>query len=245
MCTVTYLPKNNGDFIFTSNRDEQPDRKTLAPAFYNVDGTYYLYPKDEKGGGTWIALSENERLVCLLNGAYENHESNGPYAYSRGLVVKEVLEAENVKWAIEDLELEGVEPFTLIAMDWSFMSICIELIWDGVKKDIRILSNRSKIWSSSTLYDKPLKAERASWFADFENSFPEATEKNVLDFHLNDSLGTKETSIKMKRSYVETISVTSIIKNGDSIQMYYLDTLTGVDKTVDLFSYRSQMSVNG
>lgn len=236
MCTVTFLPKNNGDFIFTSNRDEQPNRKTLMPEIYTVDGVAYLYPKDEKAGGTWIALSENERLVCLLNGAYENHKANGPYAYSRGLVVKEVLEAENVKWAIEDLELEGVEPFTLIAMDWSFMPICIELIWDGVKKDIRILSNKSKIWSSSTLYDKTIKAERESWFSDFQEKYPEATQENILDFHLNDSLGTSETSIKMKRSLVETISVTSIIKQGDCLEMYYLDTLTGAHKTVDLLA---------
>tara|TARA_B100000809_G_scaffold38098_1_gene33333 strand:- start:23148 stop:23879 length:732 start_codon:yes stop_codon:yes gene_type:complete len=243
MCTVTFLPKSNGDFIFTSNRDEQPDRKTLAPDFYKVKDIQYLYPKDEKAGGTWVALSENERLVCLLNGAYENHEDTSPYAYSRGLVVKEVLEAENAKWAIEDLELEGVEPFTLIALDWSFMPICIELIWDGVKKDIRILSNKSKIWSSSTLYDKPIKAERESWFANFEALYPEATEQNVLDFHLNDSFGTKEIAIKMKRSYVETTSVTSIVKKGDTIKMYYLDVLTGEHASTDLFSYQSKTSV--
>ena len=243
MCTVTYLPKNNGDFIFTANRDELPERKALFPQFYEVDGIHYLYPKDEKSGGTWISLSEKERLVCLLNGAYENHEDKSPYASSRGVVVTGILEAENVKWAIEDIELEGIEPFTLIALDWSFMPICIELIWDGVKKDIRILSNTSKIWSSSTLYDKQNKVEREAWFADFERSHPEVTAQNVLDFHLNDSLGTKETAIKMKRSWVETTSVTSIVKLGDRIQMYYLDMLTGDEKTVDLFSYQSQISI--
>jgi hypothetical protein len=245
MCTVTYLPKDNGDFIFTSNRDEHPERKTIAPEFYEKDGVHFLYPKDEKAGGTWIALSEDERMVCLLNGAYEGHEVNGPYAYSRGLVVQQVLEAENAKWAVEDLELEGVEPFTLITMDWSFMPICIELIWDGIKKDIRILSHGSKIWSSSTLYDKPIQAERASWFHDFEHKFPEATQQDVLSFHQNEDLGTKDISVKMKRTYVETISITSIKKEGDAISMYYLDVVSGKEKTVDLFSHRSQVSVNG
>ncbi|WP_139958905.1 NRDE family protein [Flavicella sediminum] len=236
MCTVTYLPKENGDFIFTSNRDEQASRETLFPEFYKENGVNYLYPKDKKAGGTWIALSEEERLVCLLNGAYENHEAKVSYAYSRGLVVKEVLQAENVKWAIEDLELDGVEPFTLIAIDWSFLTICIELIWDGVKKDIRILSNQSKIWSSSTLYSKPIKAERESWFVDFMTSHPDATQKEILEFHLDDSLGTKETSIKMKRPNVETLSVTSIVKSDAGVTMYYQDVLTGIDKNVDLFS---------
>ncbi|MFC2127673.1 NRDE family protein [Bacteroidota bacterium] len=236
MCTVTYLPKENGDFIFTSNRDEQITRETLFPDFYVENGIRYLYPKDKQAGGTWIALSEQERLVCLLNGAYENHEPKESYAYSRGLVVKEVLEAENVKWAIEDLELEGVEPFTLIAIDWSFLTICIELIWDGVKKDIRILSNQSKIWSSSTLYTKPMKAERETWFEDFKNTHPNVSQQNVLEFHLNESLGTKETSIKMKRPNIETLSVTSIVKNNVGVSMYYKDVLTGADKEVDLFS---------
>lgn len=244
MCTVTYMPKNNGDFIFTSNRDEEPSRNTLLPEFYVVDDVAYLYPKDERAGGTWIALSEHERLVCLLNGAYEAHEIKGPYAYSRGLVVKQILEAENAKWAIEDIDLEGVEPFTLIVIDWSFMPICIELIWDGVKKDIRILSHSAKIWSSSTLYDKEIKKERQQWFEDFRKEQESVSQEAVLGFHNNDALGTPEISIKMKRSYVETTSITSIEKNGDHVVMHYFDLLTGEQKSVDLFSYRAQLSVN-
>ncbi|MEI6864530.1 NRDE family protein [Flavicella sp.] len=245
MCTVTYLPNNNGDFIFTSSRDEQSERKALEPEFYEKNGVRFLYPKDKKFGGTWIAISEDERLVCLLNGAYEAHESKGPYAYSRGLVVQEVLEAENAKWAIEDLVLEGVEPFTLITIDWSFMPICIELIWDGVKKDIRILSNSSKIWSSSTLYDKPTKAVRKTWFQDFEKEFPAATQQDVLSFHKNENLVSKEISIKMKRSDIETTSITSIKKEGNNLSMYYLDLLTGKAQTIDLFSCRFQVALNG
>ena len=74
MCTVTYLPNNNGDFIFTSSRDEEVQRKTLAPEIYTKDETRFVYPKDLVGGGTWIATSDQERLVCLLNGAYEAHD---------------------------------------------------------------------------------------------------------------------------------------------------------------------------
>lgn len=244
MCTVTYLPKNNGDFIFTSNRDEQPDRKTKAPQFYEKDGVHFLYPKDERAGGTWIALSEEERIVCLLNGAYEAHEMKESYAYSRGLVVKEVLEAENAKWAVEDLELEGVEPFTLITIDWSFMPICIELIWDGVKKDIRILSHSSKMWSSSTLYDKPIKAIREDWFKEFEKQYPEASFEDIMSFHNNESHGSKDIAIKMKREGVETTSITSVIKEGDSLYMYYVDVLTGKESKIDIMSYKSEMTIN-
>ena len=38
MCTVTYLPIGEADFILTSNRDEQPTRKTIEPKEYFEDG---------------------------------------------------------------------------------------------------------------------------------------------------------------------------------------------------------------
>ena len=234
MCTVTLVPLEYGDFIFTSNRDEQVGRTALPPQFYTEDGIKLLYPKDKKAGGTWVALSENDRLVCLLNGAYEGHVPTGNYKCSRGIIVKEILKADYVKQAIQDIDLEGVEPFTLITLDWSFLTICIELIWDGVKKDIRVLSQKPKIWSSSTLYSKPIQQERRDWFANFlsENELP--TQEAILNFHLNENLGTKETSIKMKRSYVETTSVTSITKIDDFVYMYYQDVLTGETTTVKL-----------
>lgn len=234
MCTVTYLPNNNGDFIFTSSRDEEVQRKTLVPEIYTKDGTRFVYPKDLVGGGTWIAISDQERLVCLLNGAYEAHEKQETYGSSRGLVVKEILEAENVKWAIEDIQLNGIEPFTLIAIDWSFLPICIELIWDGVKKDIRILSHSSKIWSSSTLYDKEVKRKREERFKEFGKEFESPKLEEILGFHK--SLGIEDISEKMQEFKIQTTSFTSIIKNGDAISMYYLDVLTGDEKLLDILS---------
>ncbi len=95
MCTVTYLPIGNDQFILTSNRDESPMRKTIAPKKYDEQGIALVYPKDELAGGTWIGLSEKNRLVCLLNGGFEIHERKGPYAMSRGLIVRKILSAEN------------------------------------------------------------------------------------------------------------------------------------------------------
>jgi hypothetical protein len=234
MCTVTYLPNNNGDFIFTSSRDEEVQRKTLAPEIYTKDETRFVYPKDLVGGGTWIATSDQERLVCLLNGAYEAHDKKKTYGYSRGLVVKEILEAENVKWAIEDIQLNDIEPFTLIAIDWSFLPICIELIWDGVKKDIRILSHSSKIWSSSTLYDKKVKIKREEGFKEFGKEFESPKLEEILGFHK--ALGIEDISEKMQEFKIQTTSFTSVIKNGDAISMYYLDVLTGDEKLLDVLS---------
>jgi len=68
MCTVTYLPLGNNKFILTSNRDESPTRKTISPTKYDENGVQLIYPKDEIAGGTWIGLSEKNRLVCFFLG---------------------------------------------------------------------------------------------------------------------------------------------------------------------------------
>jgi uncharacterized protein with NRDE domain len=118
MCTVTYLPIGNNQFILTSNRDESPMRKTIAPKKYDEQGVALVYPKDELAGGTWIGLSEKNRLVCLLNGGFEIHERKGPYAMSRGLIVKKILSAENSVTCIENFIFDNIEPFTLVLVDW-------------------------------------------------------------------------------------------------------------------------------
>ncbi|NDC40852.1 MAG: hypothetical protein EBZ77_04755, partial [Chitinophagia bacterium] len=55
MCTVTYLPLDNGH-ILTSNRDEQLLRQAAAPPEL-IEGKTggILFPRDGKAGGTWIA----------------------------------------------------------------------------------------------------------------------------------------------------------------------------------------------
>ena len=91
MCTVTYLPLGNNDFILTSNRDEQPSRETIPPQEYVEDGVVLTYPKDVLAGGTWIGLSSKKRLICLLNGGFESYERESSYKMSRGVIVKAIF----------------------------------------------------------------------------------------------------------------------------------------------------------
>ena len=74
MCTVTFLPLSDHGFVLTSSRDVGYQReKASAPKTYIEDGVSLHYPKDGKAGGTWIGTSRNNRLICLLNGGFENH----------------------------------------------------------------------------------------------------------------------------------------------------------------------------
>ncbi|ARV07415.1 hypothetical protein BTO04_12260 [Polaribacter sp. SA4-10] len=226
MCTVTFLPLGNNDFILTSNRDETPLRKTIPPTSYDENGVELIYPKDELAGGTWIGISDKKRLVCLLNGGFEKHQRNQYYKMSRGVIVKKVLSADDGIDFINDFDFTEIEPFTIVLVDWENKIETYEFVWDGKIKHITKLEQEPKIWSSSTLYADEMKTLRKEWFVNWLNNNNEFHQDKILEFHQNEKLGTPDISLKMKRSFVETVSVTSVKKIASAIEMTYLDLLT-------------------
>ena len=76
-----------------------------------------------------------------------------------------------------------------------------------------------------------MKKERTSWFQNFKKEHPFPTQENILKFHSKDDLGVAETSIKMKRTSVETVSITSIEKDEEQLRMFYQDLLTGEQRS--------------
>ena len=67
MCTLTYIPITETDFIFTTNRDEDPRRIAFAPEKYLHGGVELTYPKDSKAKGSWIISDGKMRpYVCLM-----------------------------------------------------------------------------------------------------------------------------------------------------------------------------------
>ncbi len=222
MCTVTFLPLSNTDFILTSNRDEQRLRDTFPPKIYEENGIEMLFPKDKVAGGTWIGTSSKKRLVCVLNGGFIKHERKGNYSKSRGVIAKELLKENSLRPYLENLDLLGVEPFTMVVVDWNNNELkLVELVWDEHEKHITKYKNEPKIWSSSSLYTHQVKELRKNLFQQWltENEF---TSEAILQFH-HQKTADEEQSILMKRKYVETVSITSIKKAKNSIEMYYED----------------------
>ena len=73
MCTVSYIT-NNGHTYFTSNRDENRNRKAAAmPQTEIRNGKKIISPKDPACGGTWFAVDEKGTVGILLNGAFQKH----------------------------------------------------------------------------------------------------------------------------------------------------------------------------
>ncbi len=222
MCTVTYIPKENNTFILTSNRDEAVGRTTLAPDFYDVDGTKMLFPKDAVAGGTWIGISEKNRMICLLNGGFEIHVRKESYTMSRGIVVKELLKAADLSEAIDTFNYKGIEPFTIIAIDWSNTLKATELVWDGEKAHVTVLDHEPKIWSSSTLYDATMKEKRQTWFAAFKET-TDWSKESLFDFHTKAGEGDAHIDLQINRGLLKTVSVTQVEKIDDTCVMTYND----------------------
>ncbi|WP_339701291.1 NRDE family protein [uncultured Marixanthomonas sp.] len=222
MCTLTFIPTSNDGFVLTSNRDEAPGRSTLAPKVYSEKNTRLLFPKDELAGGTWIGVSDKKRLICLLNGGFTAHERKDSYRMSRGIIVTDLLTSDDAVSEIDNYNFEGIEPFTLIMVDWSNHLRLFELVWDEKEVHFTEKPLAPQIWSSSLLYTKEMKEKREKWFSTFlfENLKPSATE--LLQFHKTAGEGNLDVDVIMDRGFVKTKSITQVVKN-KNVAMRYED----------------------
>ena len=233
MCTVTLtpLPKQSG-FALTSNRDEAPERETLPPKIYSEAGVKLLFPKDKLAGGTWLGVSEKNRALCLLNGEFKPHLRKPPYRISRGIIVKQLLAADDLSGALEEIDLSEVEPFTLVIAEWYPKMSFLEFVWDAQQKHLRKLPLSAHLWSSSPLYSEEMKAERWRWFQKFQNQ-QEISPEALLKFHFSAGKGDPENGVIMDRGFIKTKSISQIIFSEEKITFYYKDLETGEETKLD------------
>jgi hypothetical protein len=225
MCTVTLVPLQNNDFVLISNRDEAPSRISIAPEFYNYKNAQLLYPKDVDSGGTWIGLSDQKRLICLLNGGFEIHEIQEKYRQSRGLVVKDFLSCNDLIKVIQKYNLMDIEPFTMILIDWNKELKFYELVWDSEQRHFQALKNEPHIWSSSTLYNEDMRKERQQWFQEFKEN-NKLNPDSLYNFHHTAGKGNADYGVIMDRGFVKTTSITRVEKKNDAVEMSYEDMST-------------------
>jgi len=220
MCTVTYLPLKTGCLI-TSNRDEMTLRKASSvPLVQSIGGQNALFPKDGEAGGTWFATTENRRTVCLLNGAFVPHQRKPPYKRSRGLVVLDFFKTQTAEEFKQEIDLEGIEPFTLLIAENDKL---FEFRWDGLQKYYKVLDEKSPcIYCSVTLYPPEVIALRKQWFEAWLKEHPTFKTADILHFHLFAGEGNEFTNVRMNRyGIVKTISISSVQSSREMQCMYY------------------------
>ncbi len=162
MCTLTYVPQPSGPII-TANRDESPLRNasTLLEYTAKTDEKFLIAKEPIHGGTNFAGSTTGEKVAVLLNGAFRRHEMGGKYRLSRGLVVLESLEWNNLFEFSRHFDFEGVEPFTLFHFD----NRPREIRWDG--RDIyrrEYAVDIPLIVASAQLYLPLDQVKRHNWF---------------------------------------------------------------------------------
>lgn len=216
MCTVSYIPHASG-FVLTSNRDEDPGRKTIPPVRWEQEGaTRIEAPVDKEKNGTWIATDHQGRAACLLNGAFEFHHRNPPYRMSRGALIPMAFQADSFFEFFTELHPHGVEPFTLVLIDEHLMVIK----WDGRKKQVQFLSKtKPQLWSSATLYSSEAHQHKLDIYTAFLKDHDSPGADDLL--HLHGLHGAPH--FVLRRPEVQTVSITQIIVDGSGSEMRYFE----------------------
>lgn len=221
MCTVSFI-NNNGRIIITSNRDEKVGRPTaILPKNYTKKNKNIIFPKDSKAGGTWYILDDKGTILVLLNGASEKHEIKLPYRKSRGLIVLEVIGHDSPREFWDIINLENIEPFTLILYEDKRL---FQLRWNGINKEsIALDENKNHIWSSATLYPEEIKKMRANWFDAFLKNRDRISGADMLEFHKHTQKENKENGLVINRNdELKTLSITqAVIEKNKVIYEYY------------------------
>ena len=235
MCTVTYIPQPGGHFVLTSNRDENAARSPQHLDREEVAGASLIFPRDTAAGGTWIAASDTNRVVCLLNGAFVKHSHRPPYRRSRGLMVLDFFRFATAVDFFEKYDFEGMEPFTLIVVD---NGQPYELRWDEHQVHANQLDPQGYyLWSSATLYPGEVGVMRQSWFREWLDGRQDFSPAAILDFHRTGGQGDDWNGFIMNREgRVQTVSITQVVKNEAGIELTYNDLLRNAIKkdTVNL-----------
>ncbi|MCO6146657.1 NRDE family protein [Flavobacterium sp. NRK1] len=225
MCTVTYV-KNENITILTSNRDEAISRPAaLYPQTYVVNGKKIIFPKDTKANGTWFAVSEEGSVAIVLNGADKKHVSKGPYRRSRGLILLDILSAANPVEAKETIDLDNIEPFTLILYTGS---VLYQFRWDGNKKEtVELDPEANHIWASATLYSEEVRAKRNELFKDYLTIHETPTPEEMLFFHEFTEGNDKENGLVINRNdFLKTVSITQCVIENNRVYINYNDLIS-------------------
>jgi hypothetical protein len=221
MCTVTYIPHQEHIFI-TANRDESPGRQSTGLYTLKLSDQHDIhFPLDEASRGSWIALAETGRAVCLLNGALEPFIPLPSYRQSRGQVVVDAAASDDVDNFVHDYPLFGIAPFTLLQYAQGTLT---ELLWDGAHRTVTMLDPaQPRIWSSATLYPPDVR----KWRSDFFNSWIQSTEtidrESIIGFHQQKRGDGQNDFIMNRNEIVKTLSVTSIQLGTSSGSILHLD----------------------
>lgn len=223
MCTVSFVRTNN-TVIITSNRDENIQRENAAaPDFHILPNKKIIFPKDARAGGTWFAAADTGVIAVLLNGAFKKHIAQPPYRKSRGLILLEIIEADESISFFDELDLKNIEPFTIILYTPGLLHV---LRWDGTGKHKKLLDiTGNYIWSSATLYTDEVIEHRQNLFEQFIRSTDGITAEKMHNFHAHNNGDEENGFVINRQTGMKTFSITQAVVHTDAVLFLHNDLL--------------------
>lgn len=196
----------------------------MEPRHYLINNKNLFFPKDPQAGGTWYAADEQSNVIVLLNGAAEKHRWDPPYRRSRGLILLDIFSAPSVLEEWERIDLEQIEPFTLVLY---LDKALFQLRWDGSAKSKLVLdAAENHIWSSSTLYPQEIRAQRARWFTTFLENKPTVTFEEMFHFHRYTETKDSQNGLIINRSdRLRTLSITQSVIEQNKMTVFHHDLI--------------------
>jgi hypothetical protein len=195
----------------------------IPPQKFSAENGSLYYPIDPQAMGTWFCAKSNGDVIVLLNGADKMHIPSPPYRNSRGLVLLEIAGFGNLTFGWEKIELESIEPFTLVLCASSRLFQCR---WNGATKAIIELdASTPRIWSSTTLYSAEVIASREKWFKEFlAERKGILTSESLMAFHTQTQSADKVNGLIINRAeQLLTKSVTQCVIENDLLTINHFD----------------------
>lgn len=223
MCTLTFVPTDDG-YLAGMNRDELLSRPpALSPLTHKQEGMEIAYPQ-EPSGGTWIACNSRGNLLALLNWNEIDTRPLGEKRKTRGFVIPElILEPDSpmTDSHVERLSLDGVFPFRLIGTFRTEKAL-IEWQWDGDRKRKLKYPWARKHWFSSSLSDECAAKERGRICETSASKGTALDEGWLRSLHRSHEPALGPFSICVHRADAATVSYTEVKCSRSSISMNYL-----------------------
>jgi hypothetical protein len=219
MCTVSFVPKENG-FHLAMNRDERRSRLTaLPPAIVDLGQRRAVFPR-EPHGGTWIAANNNGACIALINWHRIEREPRQEIV-SRGIVVERLADKSSSKEigrALTTLPLLKLRPFRLIAIIPGEHAVS-EWRWDLEELKQLEHSWKRQHWFSSG-FDEA-KAERERCCVCRQDRQSNTSIAGLRKLHRSHAPERGPFSICMHRDDAATVSYTEVTVEDHKVTMRY------------------------
>ena len=222
MCTLSFLPENEG-YVAAMNRDELKSRGVAtAPAIHRMADMAAVYPR-EASGGTWIAATSHGNLFALLNWNLGIDGQLPEKLRSRGELIPSLLgeeTAERVEVALRKTELRGIHPFRLVGIFPRERDIR-EWRWNGEKLSRQWQEWTRNHWFSSSRSDERAEATRRKACEMMGQEGGRQGREWLRQLHASHLPEAGAYSICVHRDDASTVSFTEVCCSETEIEMTY------------------------